>query len=171
MGGAAKGLLLARDRPEPLVVRLARIAGETIPDCEIVLVGRNAAYAELAWPVLDDAPGRTGPIAGLISLLRAAEERNCRALALACDFASVTRELLERLVTHAPQAAAVAPRMAGIWEPLFARYAPERCLPAARDARAPWRVLEAVGAAELPLSDAEHGLLHDWDTPDDVQRS
>jgi molybdenum cofactor guanylyltransferase len=171
MGGIAKGLLRAPDRSERLVDRLARIAAEAISDCEIVLVGRHAAYAGLDLPALGDAPGRTGPSAGLLALLEEAERRERTAIALACDLPAVTRELVERLASHAPGASALAPRSAGIWQPLFARYDPAACLSAARAAAAPWRVLEAVGATELPLSDAERALLHDWDTPDDLQRS
>jgi molybdopterin-guanine dinucleotide biosynthesis protein A len=170
MGGVAKGLLLARDRPEPLVSRLARIAGEALPGCEIVLVGRSDAYRQLEWRALDDAPGRSGPIAGLVALLETAARGERTAIALACDLPAAPRELIARLATHMPGAAAVAPRLAGRWQPLFARYAPGPCLAAAQSTSAPWRVLDAVHAAELPLTDDERALLRDWDTPGDVER-
>jgi molybdopterin-guanine dinucleotide biosynthesis protein A len=170
MGGSAKGLLTSPDTGESLVSRLARIAREALPGAELVLVGEAEAYRALGLPMLADAPDSSGPIAGLVALLEEAARRKRIAIALACDLPAVPRELVERLATHAPKAAAVAPRMSGVWQPLFARYAPAACLQAARAVRAPWRLLEAVGAEELPLSGAESALLRDWDTPDDVAR-
>jgi hypothetical protein len=65
----------------------------------------------------------------------------------------------------------LAPRRAGKWEPLCARYDPralsfaERA--AAGDRHGLQRVLDDAGAVELPLTAAEATELRDWDTPAD----
>lgn len=169
MGGAPKGLLPTPDSGEPIVVRIARVVGEALPDAELVLVGNHAAYHTLPYARLLDAPDHAGPIAGLIALLEAARERERVAIAIAGDMPRVTAALVRRLAEHAPDSDVVAARIERIWQPLFARYAPDRALPVARASFAPFRVLEALGAVALPLSDAEAALLVDWDTPEDVK--
>lgn len=170
MGGIAKGLLPAPDTGAPLVDRLAQAAHLALENPDIVLVGVNAAYmVTTIYAAVPDAANFRGPIGGLVGLLQEAERRQRVAIAMACDLAYVTPALIARLATHAPDAAAVAPRVGGIWQPLFARYAPERALAVARGVTAPYRVLEALSAVELPLSDDEIELLRDWDSPEDVR--
>lgn len=166
MGGIDKGLLPAPDTGEPIVLRLAHRCREALPDAQIVLVGNRDGYGGLGLDRLADAPGLAGPMAGLVSLFETAGDR---AIALACDLPSVSRELVARLDEHAPDAAAVAPRLDGIWQPLFARYAAKAALEAAKTVTAPWRVLEALAAVELPIAESERSLLGDWDTPQDVR--
>ena len=177
MGSVPKGLLAAPSGSEALAPRLARICREALPTAEIVLVGDAAAYAALDIPTLADEPPGIGPLGGLVALLAEAEARDCDALAIATDLPHVTTDMVVQIATHAPNAAAVAPRMDGKWQPLFARYAPEPCLPVARGLvaegrRAAHGVLDAFGdhAAELPLEDATRRLLDDWDTPEDIAR-
>ena len=170
MQGAPKGLLLHRG--EPLVVRLARVAREAGSD--VVLVGRADAYAALSLPAIADAPDVAGPLGGLVALFEAAGSGSC--IALAGDMPAVGSRLFARLVDHASRAVALAPRIEGKWQPLFARYQAEPALAAARRVvargeRALFRVLEELGpaAVELPLDDAERAELRDWDEPRDVE--
>lgn len=166
MGGIAKGLLPAPDSAESIVRRLARLASEAVPGAEVVLAGAREPYRTLGLRVIEDAPGLSGPMAGLVAAFGAAEGE---VLALACDLPRVTAALIARVATHAPGAAAVAPRIDGVWQPLFARYDAARALEVAARARAPWHLLELLGARELPIDPAERELLGDWDRPEDVR--
>lgn len=175
LGGLAKGLLRAPDTEEPLVSRIARISREAIVDSEFVLVGDARDYEVLEHASIADDPQGVGPIGALIALLSRASLLGRDAIAIAADMPFVSRELLTRLAEHAPGSAVVAPRVDGIWHPLFARYESERGLVAARATfaeghRALHRVLSRLGssAVELPLSPEEAALLKDWDTPEDV---
>lgn len=177
MGGVAKGLLRSPDGDETLVTRLARVSRETLDSCDVLLVGNAEAYAASGLEALDDDPPQVGPLGGLTALLAEAERRGApNAIALACDMPFVSPELLRRLSTHEPTAAAVAPRSTtGEWEPLCARYAPGAAGAAARAVlergqRSLQAVLAELGASvrELPLSDRERTALIDWDTPEDV---
>lgn len=166
-GGLPKGLLTTQAGTESLVARLVSIA--TKLDLDVVLVGAHPAYASLGIPMIHDAPGASGPIAGLSALIDHAGTRP--AIALACDMPHVTQELLARLV-EAPPAAIVAAKRDGHWEPLFARYDPSLCREPLRrtiDAgrRALKSLLDDVGAQVLDLAPGEGRLLHDWDTPED----
>jgi molybdopterin-guanine dinucleotide biosynthesis protein A len=176
-GGVAKGMLAAPDTGEPLAARLSRICREGTGGADVVLLGRSAAYASLGLPSLEDEPAGIGPLGALAALLTEAERRGTDALAVATDLPYVTIDLVVRICAHAPGAAAVAPRLHGAWQPLFARYAPAPCLPLLRDAIAAQRfaaraVLEALGdrAVALPLRADERPLLDDWDTPEDAAR-
>jgi molybdopterin-guanine dinucleotide biosynthesis protein A len=178
LGGVAKGLLRAPGTGEPIVSRLARISREAIPDSEFVLVGDASEYGELGYASIADDPKGVGPIGALIALLSHAHRLGRDAIALAADLPFVSRDLVVRLSEHAPASAAVAPRIDGIWHPLFARYESVRSLAAARTTlaegnRALHRVLSELGAsaAELPLTPDEAALLRDWDTPEDVERT
>jgi|RhiMethySRZTD1v2_1073278.scaffolds.fasta_scaffold47100_3 molybdenum cofactor guanylyltransferase len=178
MGGIAKGLLSAPQGSETLVERLLRVSDEALGAHPTVLVGEASAYAALGIEVLEDLPAGVGPLGGLCALLDAGVRRETGAvIALACDMPFVTKELIARLAAHAPDAALVAPRPGGIWQPLTARYAPAPALSAARDAlsngeRALYRVIERLGAGavELPLEPADAPLLRDWDEPSDLDR-
>jgi molybdopterin-guanine dinucleotide biosynthesis protein A len=178
LGGFAKGLLRAPDTNEFLVSRIARITREALPKSEFVLVGDARAYEELGFASIDDDPRGVGPIGALVALLAHAERLGRDAIVLAADLPFVTRDLVVRLSEHAPESAAVAPRVDGIWHPLFARYESERSLVSARATlaegnRALHRVLSRLGssATELPLTSEEATLLADWDTPADVERA
>ncbi len=184
MGGEPKGLLLGADGV-PILERTVNLAREV--SGEVVLVGRADAYAAFGVPAIADANAE-GPLAGLVALLEHARDRNV--IALACDMPYVTRAMIERLATFAPEAAAVAaretdgasaPRGAArstpgavpTWSPLFARYDASRVAPVARaklDAgeRSLRAVLDAVDARELPLSPDERRALRDWDHPGDI---
>jgi molybdopterin-guanine dinucleotide biosynthesis protein A len=177
LGGVPKGLLRTADTNEPIVTRLARIGREALPGAELVLVGNAADYTELGHEAIADEPEGVGPLGGLLALLSRALTSRCDAVALAGDLPFVSHELLVRLAQHAPEGAVVAPRLDGVWHPLFARYRSAPCLAAARtvlarNERALHRVIAELGprAHELPLLPEEAALLGDWDTPDDVVR-
>lgn len=169
MGGTPKGLLPGPSG-EPIVARLASMLRDV--GAEVVLVGRNDAYAELRLPQIADAPGIEGPLAGLVALL----ERSRTAIAIACDMPFVSPALLARLVA-APPAAICAPRIEGRWEPFFARYDAERVLPVAREHAARGqlalqRLFDACAAVPLEVPPELERELVDWDRPEDriVQR-
>jgi molybdenum cofactor guanylyltransferase len=167
MGGVAKGLL-----PSPggatLVSRLhAILEGIGVP---VVLVGDGSSYAGVGIEHVPDACAGIGPLGGLVSLLRRGGRGHV--LALACDMPFVSRALLLRLIEY-PEARAVAPRRSALWEPLCARYDAIRVLPAAEAHAAAGelslqKLLDAIGAAELPPAPSDTLELRDWDTPADV---
>jgi molybdopterin-guanine dinucleotide biosynthesis protein A len=176
MGGRPKGLLPSRDGRETLVARLVRLSAQALDATPIVLVGAAEPYGDLALAALPDDPPGVGPIGGLRALLANARARGFRsALALSCDLPDVTAALIERLARHAEHAAAVAPQIGGVWQPLFARYdadkaldAVELCLGTRRHALQD--VLEVVERelTPLPLEPGEAELLGDWDEPKDI---
>lgn len=169
MGGSPKGLLVAPDTGEPLVVRAARLAGEAgLVPC---LVGRCEAYRALlpTLEVIDDDPPGHGPLGGLRALLRAGR---AQVVALSCDLPHVTLGALIALRDAPCDAPIVAPRGGpdAPWEPLIARYEIARALPAverslARGARSLQGVLRSVDVYELGLNPQE---LIDWDSPSDI---
>ncbi len=173
MGGAPKGLLPAPDGSAGVAQRLARVAREALPECRVVLVGDAAPYAALGLLSLPDAPSGIGPLGGLAALLTAADGE--RAIALACDLPYVEPALIARLAAHAPDHAAVVPRVGGVWQPLCARYAAAQTLVAiaaalAANERSLQRVIARLGdrVAELPLAPGEDAQLRDWDSPADL---
>jgi molybdopterin-guanine dinucleotide biosynthesis protein A len=164
MGGIAKGLLQIDG--EPVVVRLARLAREA--GLEPVWVGLHDDAYRQALPGLREIPDAVpgiGPPGGLLGLLA-----HGSALALACDMPFVSARLLRRLRDEEPDAAVLAPRFDGIWEPLCARYDArvhgdlERAL--AAGTRSLQRFLSALPARELALDTRDE--LRDWDSPEDV---
>lgn len=170
MGGAPKGLLRGSDGAT-LVDRWRALLEEI--DVEVALVGDAAAYAPTTLPRIDDEPSGIGPLGGLVALLRRADARPV--LALACDMPFVSRRLVDALLAAPAQAAIVAPRRDGRWEPLCARYDPVRVLPVAAAHAASvhhslQRLLDDAGAVELPLAHGDRDELQDWDTPEDMKR-
>lgn len=136
---------------------------------DVVLVGARAPLGDLGVPTLADARADSGPLGGLVSLLRVAGDRTV--IAVACDMPYVTPALLACLVA-APPCVALAPRDAGRWEPLFSRWT-AAALPRAEAHLAAAQLslqalLDALGAHELPLDADARRALRDWDTPADV---
>lgn len=168
MGGAAKGLLRA-PTGEAIAERL--VAAFDALGVPVVLVGDARAYAHLGRDAIADEPAGIGPLGGLVAALRRAERG--RLIAVACDMPYVSRALIARLVESTLDAAVIAPRREGRWEPFFARYDAARVLPvalarAAGEGRSLQRLLDDAGARELPIVASEADELRDWDTPDDV---
>jgi molybdopterin-guanine dinucleotide biosynthesis protein A len=186
MGGVAKGLLVFEG--QTLLERvLGACRGAVEPDAleHVYLVGNAAPYTAAALPSLADAPAGVGPIGGLRALLQQARLLGVDAVAVAVDLPYLGPRLVRRLVLEQPDAGVLAPRQAGRWQPLFARYRPEAALPALDAAlaagqtalQAVFRGLQAGAAgsavhlppvAELVLTPDEENQLRDWDCPEDM---
>lgn len=174
MGGLPKGNL-RHETGVRLIERLLTVVTEALPNPHVVLVGQNAAYADLGLPSLSDAPGGIGPLGGLRALLEHAEERGVQsALVLACDLPHVTPELVRRLSTEVPDALALAPRERDLWHALSARYALSARAVVDEAVAAGEHSLQRLferfgdGARELAVNDAELRALVDWDSPEDM---
>jgi molybdopterin-guanine dinucleotide biosynthesis protein A len=168
MGGRPKGLLMSPDGV-PIVERTLSIVRAL--SLEPVLVGRASAYRHLGVETIDDAPSGTGPLGGVVALLRRA--RGSCAVAVACDMPFVSEPLL-RALHDAADASVVAPRSDDRWEPLFARYDARAVLPLAEKNVATGvyslqRLLDGAGAVELCVDDEARIALHDWDSPEDAR--
>jgi molybdopterin-guanine dinucleotide biosynthesis protein A len=190
MGGIAKGLLVFEG--VTLIERVlgaCRAAADPGALQHVYLVGNAVPYVATGLPSLDDAPAGLGPIGGLRALLLQARLLGVDALAVAVDLPYLGERLVRRLCLEQPGVAALAPRQAGRWQPLFARYQPDAVLPALETALAAgqtalqsiFRGLEPgpafpVGdnrertprASELVLTPGEERELLDWDSPDDM---
>lgn len=190
MGGVAKGLLQLDG--VPLIERVlgaCRAAADPGALQHVYLVGNAAAYAAMGLPSLDDTPAGRGPIGGLRALLLRARVLGVDAVAVAVDLPYLRERLVRRVCLEQPGVAALAPRQAGRWQPLFARYQPDAVLPVLDEALAAgqtalqsiFRGLEAgrvssVGStsesvprvSELTLNLDEDHELRDWDSPDDM---
>jgi molybdopterin-guanine dinucleotide biosynthesis protein A len=169
MGGSPKGLLAAPGGGTLVTRWLGVLRAAGVAD--VVLVGRDGAYADVPLPALDDAPRGIGPLGGVVALLRHAGAR--RAIAVACDMPFVSPELIGRLVA-APDAPVVAPRRDERWEPLCARYDSPRVLPlaeaqVARGVHSLQRLLDGAGAQALPIAADAARELRDWDSPEDIE--
>jgi molybdopterin-guanine dinucleotide biosynthesis protein A len=182
MGGVAKGWL--RHEGRPLIERLldvSRAAAAPAKLPAVYLIGNAAAYAATHVPALPDDPPGVGPMGGLRALLLEAERIGGDAVALAVDLPFVNAALLRRLYLEQPNAAALAPRQADRWQPLFARYRPSAVLPVIDAALAAGRTSLQVlfggltardqVASELVLSSIEQHALQDWDRPSDMDGS
>lgn len=172
MGGMAKGRLRTPDGSETLVERLLRVSRAAAPSAELRLVGNAEAYAELGVTALEDVPSGVGPIGGLCALLREARHADA-ALALACDLPFLDESVISTLLAPLTRAARV-PFVAEHWQPLAAAYAPGPTLAAAeralaRNRRSLMSVLDELGD-DIERASLDPRLLHDWDTPADVQR-
>jgi molybdopterin-guanine dinucleotide biosynthesis protein A len=168
MGGRPKGLLHA-PTGESIVERWRAMAKRAGLPC--LLVGNASAYDHLGMESVADARPDSGPLGGLIALLRATPD--AQAVAVACDMPFVSLALLARLAFFKTDAAVLAPRHAGRYEPLFARYDSARVLPTAERQSMSGdlslqSLLRAARAETLELSAADWQLLVDWDKPDDV---
>jgi molybdenum cofactor guanylyltransferase len=168
MNGRPKGLLPSPEG-RPIVERwLTLCEGLGLP---CVLVGDATPYAALGVGSVADVRAGAGPLAGLVALMRARPAEHV--LSLACDMPLVTATLLERLAFSEPDAAALAPRRDGLFEPLFARYDSARVLAAgerqlAGEDHSLQRLLKSVDARTLFMRDDEWPALADWDEPGDL---
>ena len=163
--GRDKALLRYGD--VPLVVHVAQQV--RLATGSATLVGSNALYGQLGWPLIEDEPGEAnGPLGGIIATLAGSTaERN---LIVACDMPWLEAGALAALVRHPSSADVVAARAEGRgWEPLCAVYH-RRCLPVLRQAldegeRSVRRILSRLNVEEWPLADAR--LVSNANTPED----
>jgi molybdopterin-guanine dinucleotide biosynthesis protein A len=101
---------------------------------EVVLVSSTSAPVALGLPVVADAAGGGGPLAGLVALLERAREAGDRGcLVLACDLPLVDADLVGLLVDVWSGEDVVAPERGGRLQPLCALWS-VAALPAARAA-------------------------------------
>jgi molybdopterin-guanine dinucleotide biosynthesis protein A len=176
LGGVQKGLLKAKGSELTLIERLLGELRLALPSADVALVGGGDAYAHVGLPALVDTPAGVGPLGGLLALLDEAERRrDTHAIALACDLPFIAHPLLARLAAEFPSAAALVAETEGSRNPLVARYAVPRALPAARAVldsgkRSLQGVLDALGdgVERLALTQAEMESLRDWDRPEDL---
>jgi len=181
MGGVAKANLLVGGRPilERTVETCraaARVVGGDGAAPQLWLVGNSEAYPAPGWLRVADDPAGVGPMGGLRAFLRQLLPERQPGLVLAGDLPFLSVELLARLFSESPGAAALAPRdEQGRWQPLFARYSPAALLPEIDAALLSGRTslqhlflrLQAR-AVQLALSEVEWASLRDWDRPSDV---
>jgi len=143
--GEPKALL--RFEGEPLLARIVRTA-EAVAE-EVVLVGRAEVPPELAdLPRLEDAPGVSGPVAGLLAAMR--RRPDARWLALACDMPFARPEAAQWLLDQCgPARWAVAPHCDDVArpEPLFAVYDPPAAVLLEAGARAGERSIQRILSA------------------------
>ncbi len=159
LGGAPKWLMPTRDG-RTIVARLAdecREAGLS----PIVVSNRPLFGADL--PRVEDASDGEGPLAAVVAALAYAAPGP--AIILGGDLPRVSAALLARLATAGDEA--MAPLRDGRFEPMFSRL-PARALEVARSRLARRELslqglFRELGAAALPLSEAEWSELADVD--------
>lgn len=174
--GVPKGRLRIRDGTmtilEALVER-GRSAG-LLP----ILVGEASPYTDLLHdiPRVEDEPAGAGPLAGLVGALRWARDAGCvHVVAVACDMPDVRSGVLGMLKEHPSTAAILAPRRDehSPWEPMLARYRPERLIEETRRAiaegcRSFQQLFSRFDVDLLEPTPAVRQALVDWDTPEDL---
>ena len=126
-------------------------------------------------PVLRDAPGGQGPLAGILAAFRQA--RGAAWLVMACDLPLVRPGVLARLVARYAEDpllpfVAYASALDGLPEPLCAIYGPS-AFPvlgrhAARGHFCPRRILREESVPLLALPEVDTGALTNVNTPQDV---
>ena len=180
MGGVAKATLVREGRTilartlDCCAAAWDSLFGASVSPC-IYLVGESSAYSASGVQRIADEPSGVGPIGGLRAFSRALPPLTS-GLAIAGDLPFLTAQLIARLASDTPSAAVLAPReLDGRWQPLFARYLPERVLPVidavlASGETSLQRLFARLGAHAQPLelSTTERDLLRDWDRPCDV---
>ena len=167
--GQPKGLLPAPDTGEPLVARLSRIGHDV--GLKPLLVGDASAYEAVVPDVqcVADRPLGVGPAGGLMGCLAAVDSP---VIVVACDLPYVDAAALARLKDTHRDALALVPRHAdGLYEPLFARYAPALREPIENCVAQGVRSLQAI-IGRLDPATVDAALLgpavRDWDRPEDV---
>ncbi len=165
MGGVPKGDLTAPDGSGMTLVE--RLESEAIvAGLEVVRVGRGGE-------AVLDAPGVTGPLAGLVAALGYAGDR--RLITVACDMPYVTAADLVSLADDPRDALILCARRddTAPWEPFLARWDSARVYPTVtervrRGERSFQRLIDGIGAERW--SPVSPYALDDWDTPEDINR-
>jgi len=122
--GRDKALLEIGGRP--MALRMVERVRPLV--AEVALVGAPERYGHLGVPVLADCEAGRGPLAGIVTALRAT--RLDWNLIVACDLPFLEASFLDMLLSEAnDEYDAVVPRPADGWQPLCAAYH-RRCLPA-----------------------------------------
>jgi len=181
MGGVAKANLMYEGRTilertlDVCAAATRQLFGsEALP--RICLVGESSAYAAPHGVLrVEDDPCGVGPMGGLRAFLRGLSPVTA-GLVIAGDLPFLSEQLIMRLLSEAPGAAALAPReLDGRWQPLFARYEPRVIVPEIDAALSAGQtslqhLFARLGQRALPLelATSERNCLQDWDRPCDV---
>ena len=112
---------------QPMVLRMVELVRPLV--AEVTLVGAPERYGHLGVPVLADCEAGRGPLAGIVTALRAT--RFDWDLIVACDLPFLEAAFLDLLLSEAVagQDDALVPQPEDGWQPLCAVYH-RRCLPA-----------------------------------------
>jgi len=123
--GRNKALLEIGGRP--MALRMVELMRPLV--AEVALVGAPERYGHLGVPVLADCEAGCGPLAGIVTALRAT--RVDWNLILACDLPFLEASFLEMLLSEASagERDCAVPQPPDGWQPLCAVYH-RRCLPA-----------------------------------------
>ena len=167
MGGIPKGTLRLPDG-RTLVQRWIDLCGALNLAC--VLVGNGADYDAVGVSRILDDPRAHGPLAGVLAAIEGVTTPNV--VVVACDMPYVSDGLMQALCS-APEAVAIAGRVGGRWEPMFARYDVVRARQhaieaAARGAFSLRGLLDELGAVPLDVPEEQAWELWDWDEPGDL---
>jgi molybdopterin-guanine dinucleotide biosynthesis protein A len=174
LGGQPKGLLLVGGRR--IIDRQLEALRAVFS--RVLLVTNDAAlWDSLDLVVLTDRVPGSGPLAGIDAALAALAPGENAVVCVAGDMPLLTPASLALVRDAAPDAPAVAARVAGRPEPLFARYS-RACAPALAAALAARRLTAAAFLAEVGASYLEEPtlraldpaltFLHNINTPDDL---
>jgi molybdopterin-guanine dinucleotide biosynthesis protein A len=176
LGGQAKAALVVDGRS--IAERLLEVTRATFPRV-LVVANDAAAWAGLGVEVIADVHRGAGPLAGIHAALLATA-RHAGVVCVAGDMPFVAPQLLELLRDHAPEAAALVPRVGGWPEPLLARWG-AACLPVVEahltaGARAVHAVFDAVPTtwldeAALRAVDPTLRSFMNVNTPEDLARA
>jgi molybdopterin-guanine dinucleotide biosynthesis protein A len=177
LGGQPKGLLEVGGRR--IIDRQVEMLAAVFP--RVLLVANDAApWAGLAVTVVPDRVAGAGPLAGIDAALGALSPDEEAVVCVAGDMPFLTPEALALVRDAAPGPAAVAARVGGRPEPLFARYG-RGCAPPLAAALAAGRFtaaafLEEIGAVYLdePILrgvDPSLTFLENINTPADLARA
>jgi molybdopterin-guanine dinucleotide biosynthesis protein A len=191
--GVGVGVILAGGRAERLGGQpkgLLRVGGRRIIDCQlealravfphVFLVANDPApWTDLGLLIVPDRVPAAGPLAGLDAALAALALDEPAAVCVAGDMPFLTPAILTLLRDHAPEAAAVVPRVAGRPDPLCARYH-RRCAGEIARALAEGRFKTAALLDHLEVSYLDEPALRALDptlrfltnvnTPEDLQQ-
>lgn len=142
---------------------------------EVVIVANDARYGALGLRVVPDRFSEGGALGGIATGVWAATHE-C-VLVVACDMPFLRADVLRLLLSHAPEADAVVPRVGGEFETLHALYS-KACLPAMERALAAGRMrvisfygdvrVRAVEEDELRAVDPEMRSFTNVNTPEEL---
>lgn len=149
------------DQPGPAIWSLAAPAGNNSP-------------VSPAYPLLPDPPDAAGPLAGIVSALRAAALPHV--LALAVDLPFLTPACLSRITSRATATSGCVPELDGFLQGTAALY-PRTLLPLAEQAlreknfalQSLLRKALAAGLMHpLPVPEEDRPLFSNWNAPEDL---